>query len=229
MKRITLTILLLLCSLGFGAQAQGHHKQMNKHDRARYDQMNSEEVWSVGLGIIPIVPLSHPVSPAFGGGRISQVGALGFSIEGGYFVVDNMRLSAELSYGSASSTPVLFWNGVDAVADLAALNFTLGGHWHFGRWDVGGGLTFGRSTLRYQAPNVAEGGKPIEGLGLVEFTDRRPTIGLSYEGNYMLSPFMKVGAFVRPAITTRGPRAAVVGYGIKATIYLPFVDAVVCK
>lgn len=228
MKRIALAIVTLCCLTLNAAQAQSR-EQMNKHDRARYDQMNSEEVWSVGVGIVPVVPLSHPVSPAFGGGRVGYVGAFGFSIEGGYFVVDNMRLSAELNYGSATSTPMLMWNGVDGVADLAALNFTLGGHWHFGRWDVGGGLSFGRSTLRYQAPNVAEGGLPVDGLGLVEFTDRRPTIGLSYEGNYMLSPFMKVGAFVRPAVTTRGPRAAVVNYGIKATIYLPFVDAVVCR
>ena len=227
----TRNIMLLIVALAVATLAQAQtREEMSRHDRARYDQMNSEGVWSVGLDILPVVPISHPLLPAYGGGRHGGVGSFGFGIEGGYFVVDNMRLSAEFDYGATSSgLAMMLWNGLDARVEQSVTNFTLGAHWHMGRWDVGGGIVWGSSKLNYTAPNVAEGGKPVEGLGLVSFTDRRKAFGLSYEGNYMLSPFMKVGAFVRPMITTSGPRAAMVHYGIKATIYLPFINAVVCR
>ena len=229
MKGIKIVLLVAALAVANALQAQTR-EEMSRHDRARYDQMNSEGVWSVGIDILPVVPLSHPISPAFGGGRYGCVGSFGFGIEGGYFVVDNMRLSAELNYGTNSSgMSMLLWNGVDARVEQSLVNFTLGAHWHIGRWDVGGGMVWGSSRLNYLAPNVAEGGKPVEGLGLVGFNDRRKTFGLSYEGNYMISPFMKVGAFFRPMVTTAGPCAFVAAYGIKATINLPFINAVVCR
>ena len=234
MKIIRDSLLLfaaLVMAVGASAQQrQITREEMSKHERARYDQMNSQGVWSIGVGITPVTPLSHASSILHGGQKISDRGLFGMSIEGGYFVVDNMRVSAEFSHVSNSSSALLMWNGVDSFRKISNTSVILGAQWHIGRFNIGGGLLIGGSKLKYYAPDVENGEVGIEGEPTIDFTERNSIRGLSYEANYMLSPFMKIGLFYRPTLTrARGKGYLTSTAGFRAVIYLPFIDAVVCR
>lgn len=218
-------LFILLCNL----VALTASAQRNSHDRLRYDQMNEEGVWSVGVSMSPVVGMRHPLSGQYGGGVMCATGIMGFGIEGGYFIADNMRLSATLEFANNMwGNMVNLASGLyDGYTQQSQFHFNLGAHWHMGRWDVGGALVMGNSTFEYFAADTAEGGLNDERFGTESFRDRHSVFGLSYQAGYMISPFLKVGAFWQPTL------AFGAGYshslGAKLTIYLPFINAVVCK
>ena len=166
-------LFILLCSL----VALNASAQQSRHDRLRYDQMNEQGVWSVGVSMSPAVGMRHPLSPSLGGGAVCSTGIMGFGIEGGYFIADNMRISATLEFASDawSNFLVLY----DGYTSLSQFRFNLGAHWHMGRWDVGGALVVGNSTFKYFAANTEEGGTNIERFGDTSLRDRHAILGLS--------------------------------------------------
>lgn len=215
----------LFATVGSMGEAQAQRKDF--HDTARYNTMCRQGVWSVGLGIEPIVSLTHPTAAKYGGQRLSCLGSFGVRVEGSYFVVDNMRLSATLGFVGNSWSGAMRWNIYDAWSSLSQFKFGLGAHWHIGRWDFGGGVVWGRSTFNYNEANVAEGGANNPAYGPVGFRDRCSLVGLNYEASYMLTPFLKVGGSYEPMFARRGGYAH--SLAARVTIYLPFTDAVVCK
>lgn len=188
----------------------------NKYDRVRYDQMNEAGIWNVGFSMEPAVGMIHP---SYG----KTTGILGFAVEGGYFVADNMRLSLALGFVND------MWAGAFrsenyASEVLSQFKVKVGGHWHMGRWDVGGRVYVGNMTYRYDYNPP---------LGFVEenssksYKDRRGLIGIAYEAGYMISPFFKASGYFEPSyLFGRGYAQAV---GVRLTIYLPFINMVVCK
>lgn len=222
MKRYLIIIMATLLSGPLFAQYEDFN------DAARYGQMNREGVWAIGVNIEPTVGLSHPLSWEYGGGRLSGVGIFGFGIEGSYFILDNMSLKASIGYVSNAWGNAFSLNFYDAKTTLSALKFRLGSHVHFGRWSVGGGLALGNTAMNYSTADLSQGGSNDPLFGEMSFRDRQATIGLFYEGDYMLSPFLKAGLFYEPAVTLSGGRYTHT-LGARLTIYLPFVDAVVCK
>ncbi|MBR2424035.1 MAG: hypothetical protein IKB18_02540 [Tidjanibacter sp.] len=217
MKKSIITLIILGATL-LSAQAQG------RRDAARYDTMNSEGVWSVGLSIVPIASLVHPAGDLYGGTH-TALGSLGVGVEGSYFVRDGWRAAVEMFYtdnGSAST-----FDKMSGAAYTTQSSFTLGAlaYRHFGRWYAGAGLTFGRSSLRYRVA-TAEELPNIPLYGDTDFTQRKGSFGVAFAGGYQLSPFLKVGGYWRPSIAGGGYAHSL---GLVATIYLPFVDAVVCK
>lgn len=221
MKRCVVLLATLLACVPMMGQKK------SSRDALRYGQMNEQGVWSVGVRMEPVVGMLHPLSRAWGGGTISSTGFLGFGIEGGYFVADNLRLSASLGFVGDSWTTMLRLNPYDGYYSLSQLKFKLGGHWHMARWDVGGGFALGNTTLNYMAANTAEGGVDDARFGSADLRDRHTTFGLFYEVGYMISPFLKASASWEPAIAFGG------GYshslGARITIFMPFVNSVVCK
>lgn len=222
MRRYLIIIYILLLAQPLLAQRK------DLHDTLRYNQMNEQGVWNVGVGIEPVVGLCHPLSGHLGGGVVSTTGVLGMSIEGGYFVADNMRLSLAVGYVGNSWGSMLRGSIYDAYSELGQFKVRLGAHWHMGRWDVGGGFVWGNSTLRYYAADVTQGGSNIDAYGAISFRDRHPLFGLRYEAGYMLSPFFKVGAFYEPSFGTDGS-GYIHSWGARLTIYLPFISAVTCR
>ena len=227
MNKINIFIVTALMTLCLLLPGRGLAQSSNRHDAARYRTMSREGVWSVGLGIEPVVGLTHPISDGFAGGRYGCAGSFGVRLEGGYFVVDNMRLSATVGYVGNGWSGALRWNIHDAWCSLSQLKLSLGAHWHEGRWDFGGGLVWGRSNFAYNAANTAEGGTNDERFGAESFRDRRTLLGLSYEASYMLTPFLRVGGSYEPMVALGGGYAH--SFGLRMVIYLPFTDAVVCK
>lgn len=220
MRRYLIIIITTLLSTSAFAQ----HIDLN--DVVRYRQMNSEGVWSVGVNIEPAVGLFHPMSSEYGGGRLTGVGVFGFGVEGGYFIVDNMSLRASLGYVSNAWGNMFSLNFYDATTTLSSFKFRLGAHWHIGRWSFGGGVTLGNTTMKYTAADLSQGGVNDERFGAESFKDRRGTFGLSYEGDYLLTPFLRAGLFYEPSLTGGQYTHSM---GVRLAIYLPFVDAVVCK
>lgn len=223
MRRYLIIILATLFAPSLWAQ-----KHSDLHDVARYNQMNQQGVWAVSLNIEPVVGLTHPMSYSYGNGRMGGVGTFGFGVEGSYFIVDNMSLKASFGYVSNAWGNAFSLNFYDATSTLSSLKVRLGAHWHMGRWSVGGGFALGNTAMKYTSADVENGGKNDELFGESSFKDRRPTFGLFYEGDYMLTPFLKAGVFYEPALTTHGGRYTH-NIGVRLSIYLPFVDAVVCK
>lgn len=219
---IVLSVVLLLASLTLFAQRE------NYHEVARYEQMNRQGVWAVGLGIDPVVGLSHPVSYTFGNGRQKGTGTFGVNIEGSYFVVDNMSIVASYGYVGNSWGNMMRMNYRDASTALSSMKLRLGARWHMGRWALGGGLFWGRSTLRYTTADLEGGGVNSPIYGDADFSDRRPMVGLFYEGAFQVNPFLKASLFYEPALTSVGGRYCHT-LGARLTIYLPFMDAVVCR
>ena len=216
-KRTIITLFVALLSL---TTAQGQ----NRRDAARYNTMTAEGVWSVGVTVVPATSLVHPAGKAYGG-ALSSVGMVGIGLEGGYFVRDGWRVAAELMYAdNGYSTSFASLVG-EAYATQSS--FTVGAlcYRHFGRWYAGAGLSVGRSSLRYYAAEQ-EGAPNIERFGEDSFTQRKGSYGLIVSGGYQVSPFLKVGGFWRPSVAGGGYAHSL---GVSATIYLPFVDAVVCK
>lgn len=209
-KRIAILVASLATALTLHAQSR---EEMSRHDRARYNQMNSQGVWNVGVNISPVVGISHPLST---GGRMTATGWCGMGIEVGYFVVDNMRLYAEFDWVSNGYKNMFNEGGYD---QLSATDFILGAQWHIGRLALGGGLLLGNTHY-----TVVHG--IMEEPKLPTYHDRRRGFGLDYNLSYMLSPFFKVGAYYRPHITQKEYAHTL---GAKITIYLPFINAVVCR
>lgn len=207
-RRILSLFVVLLCATTIQAQP-GY----NRHEAARYNHMSSQGIWSLGLNISPVVGISHPLSA---GGRTTAAGYCGIGFEAGYFVFDNLRLYAELSWASNSYKNIFVDGGYD---QLSALDTVLGAQWYMGRWAVGGGLVIG-STRYTVVPGITSEPTPAA------YHDRRRGLGLDYNASYLLSPFLKVGAYYRPHLS--GGRYAHT-VGARVTIYLPFMDAVVCK
>ncbi|MBR4850530.1 MAG: hypothetical protein IKU97_00540 [Tidjanibacter sp.] len=216
-RKIVITLVALCVAMG---AALGQ----NRRDAARYDTMNGEGVWAVGVNIVPLANLVHPAGKAYGGLQ-STTGTMGFGFEGSYFVRDGWRAAVELLYtdDSYSST----FSSFSGVAYSVQSSFTMGlmAYRHIGRWYAGAGVSFGRSSLKYRAATL-EDQPNIEKYGDESFTQRKGSVGLVVSGGYQVSPFMKVGAFWRPSIAGGGYAHSL---GLSATIYLPFVDAVVCK
>lgn len=209
MTRRTLSLFVaLLLSATVMAQA-GY----NRHEAARYNHMNSQGIWSLGLSLSPVVGISHPLSE---GGRTTAAGYCGVGFEAGYFVLDNLRLYAEFGWASNSYENMFVDGGYD---QLSALDTSLGAQWYMGRWAVGGGLLLGRTHYTV-VPGITS--EPT----LPSYHDSRWGVGLDYNISYLLSPFFKVGAYYRPRLS--GWRYAHT-LGARVTIYLPFMDAVVCK
>lgn len=202
-------------------------QESNFRDAARYRQMCQQGVWSVGLGIEPVVSLTHPTSGHHGGHRFSTVGIYGFTLEGGYFVADNLRLSAALGYVANDWGGMLLGNPYDAISTLSTFRLKLGGHWHSGRWDFGGRFVWGRSTLNYVAANVAEGGTNDDRFGEESFKDRRSIVAVAYEAGYMLTPFLRATAFYEPSLARGGGYAHTLG--VRLTIWVPFISSIACK
>lgn len=216
-KQTIITLLVALLSL---TVAQGQ----NRRDAARYNTMTAEGVWSVGVTVVPATSLVHPASEAYGG-TISSVGLMGLGLEGGYFVRDEWRVAVELFYADNAYSSAFAKMMGEAYSTQSS--FTVGAlcYRHFGRWYAGAGLTVGRSSLRYYTAEQ-EGANNIDRFGEEGFTQRKGSFGLVVSGGYQLSPFMKVGGFWRPSIAGGGYAHSL---GVSATIYLPFVDTVVCK
>ncbi len=182
----------------------------NKYDRLRYDQMNEQGVWSVGVAIEPVVGMNHP-------NRGSTTGIFGAALECGYFVADNMRLS--FAVGAVNDMwGQMFSSSTNVYITQSKFKVKLGGHWHIGRWDIGGRLILGNTT--YQLDNPTSTGPD-------SFTERKGLVGISYDVGYMISPFFKVGGYYEPSLTFDG--GYVYATGVRLSIYLPFVNAVVCK
>lgn len=221
MKRyLIIIILLLFAAPSLWAQRKDHH------DTLRYNQMNEQGVWTVGVAMEPVVGMLHPLGSELGGGTRSASGIMGFMIEGGYFVADNMRLTASLGVVSD------LWGGLlggvyDGRAAQSQFKVRLGGHWHMARWNVGGGLSVGNTKFKYYAADTSQGGVNDPLFGDKDLEDRHTTLGLFYEVGYMISPFLKASAFYEPAIAFGGGYSHSVGARI--TIYLPFVSSVVCR
>ncbi len=218
MKRYLFILLCTLSTLSLSAQR-------DHHDRLRYDQMNEQGVWSIGVSMSPVVGIRHPLSPSLGGGAVCTTGIMGFGIEGGYFIADNMRLSATLEW--ANDAWGNFLTFYDGYTELSQFHLNLGAHWHMGRWDVGGALVMGNTTFRYFAADTENGGINIDRYGDSSLRDRHALLGISYQAGYMISPFLKVGAYYQPTIALGAGYSHT--FGAKLTIYLPFINAVVCK
>lgn len=207
----------MLCSAAsLRAQNNNNHtapSARSLHEARRYNQMNLQGTWNVGLNVSPVVGISHPLATS---GRTTAIGFCGVGIEGGYFVLDNLRLYAELSYVDNSYKNMFVDGGYD---QLSAFGVVVGAQWHVGRFALGGGLLMG-NTRYTVVPSILE--EPIATV----YRDKQRALGLSYEASYMLSPFFKVGGFYRPML---GAGRYAHTMGLRATIYLPFMDAVVCK
>ncbi len=216
-KRTIITLLVALLSL---TTAQGQ----NRRDAARYNTMAAEGVWSVGVTIVPATSLVHPAGKAYGG-ALSSVGMMGLGLEGGYFIRDGWRVAAELMY--ADNGYSTSYASMVGEAYTTQSSFTVGAlcYRHFGRWYAGAGLSVGRSSLRYRTAEQ-EGAPNIGRFGEESFAQRKGSCGLIVSGGYQVSPFLKVGGFWRPSVAGGGYAHSL---GLSATIYLPFVDAVVCK
>ena len=196
-------------------------------DALRYNQMNEQGVWSVGVSAAPVVGMRHPLGDALGGGSVTTTGVMGFGLEGGYFVADNMRLSASIFAIGDSWSRMFRASLYDGYSALSQFRFRLGGHWHIARFDVGGGLTLGSTTLQYYAADTANGGIDDLRFGSADVRDSHTTVGLFYEVGVMVSPFLRLGATWEPSVAFVGGYShAVVA---KLTIYLTFVNSVVCK
>ena len=226
MRRYLIIITILLLSAPVWGQPRS--KEDNFRERLRYEQMNRQGVWAVGLGIEPVVGLSHPVSYIYGNGRENGVGSFGLNLEASYFVVNNMSIVASFGYVSNSWGQMLRFNYMDASTTLSSLKVRLGGRWHMGRWAVGGGCFWGRSGLNYQSADLELEGVNSPIYGDESFKDSRPMLGLYYEGSYQVNPFLKASLFYEPSLTLLGGRYCH-SVGARITIYLPFVDAVVCR
>lgn len=226
MKRYLLLIIsLLVCATCLQAQS---YDAESRHERRRYEQMNRAGIWAVGMGIEPAVGMTHPVSYIYGNGREGGVGTFGLNLEASYFVVNNLSVVASFGFVSNSWGQVMRLNYLDSSETLSAMKVRLGARWHIGRWSLGGGAAWGRSNLKYTVANVEEGGVNSPIYGDESFRDSRPTLGLYYEGHYMVNPFIKVGLFYEPSLTILGARYSHI-LGARLTIYLPFMDAVVCR
>lgn len=221
MRRYLILIITLLTVVPLVAQ------RTISRDALRYGQMNEQGVWSVGVSMAPAVTMLHPLGGALGGGNVTSTGFMGFALEGGYFVADNLRLSASLGFVGNSWLGMFRPNPYDGYTSLSQLGFRLGGHWHMARWDVGGGFAVGNTTLHYAAADTANGGVNDDRFGTKDLRDKCSTLGLFYEVGYMVSPFLKLSAFWQPSIAFGGGYSHSVG--AKLTIYLPFVNSVVCK
>lgn len=222
-RQILLSILTALVAMPLWAQ-----REDDFHEALRYEQMNQQGVWAVGLGIEPVVGLTHPVSYTYGNGRETGAGSFGLHLEGSYFIVDNMSIVASFGYVSNSWATVMRFNYMDAATTLSSRKFRLGGRWHMGRWFAGGGLLYGRSALTYTSADLENGGVNIPIYGEESFYNPRPVVGLYYEGGFQVNPFFKTSLFFEPALTTYGGRYSH-SFGARLTIYLPFMDAVVCR
>lgn len=207
-----IAILMALLAMIIPAQAQSR-EEMSRHERARYDQMNSQGVWNVGISLTPVVGISHPSST---GGRVTANGWCGMGLEVGYFVVDNMRVYAEFNWVSNGYKNIFAEGGYD---ELSARETILGAQWHFGRLALGGGAVIGR-THYTEVPSILEGVTPPT------YHDIRRGFGIDYNASYLVSPFFKVGGYYRPHLT-KGRYSHTIG--AKITIYLPFINAVVCR
>lgn len=215
-KRLFFTLVAVLaCATMYG---------QSRRDASRYDEMNSRGVWSVGVGIAPLTSLVHPAGAVYGGG-VSSLGVCGVVVEGGYFVADNLRVAVEYAYGDNSVSTLFDDMSGAPYANVSSSTFGLLGYYHLGRWYAGAGVTFGTSRLHYRASLVDEL-SDIERFGSESFTQRRPSFGFALSGGYHVSPFMKVGGYWRPSLAKGGYAHSL---GVVATIYLPFVEAVVCK
>lgn len=214
-------IVLVLCAGHVSAQRKDFH------DTLRYNQMNEQGVWSVGVGIAPVAGMTHTVGGALGGQRLTSTGLMGFSLEGGYFVVDNLKLKLTLSTMDDSWMTMLAagWN---SYTTMSQYRVALGAHFHFGRFDLGAGFFVGGSTLEYVAADVEHGGTNDTPFVGDSFRDRRAIGGLSYELGVMISPFFKVSGFVEPSLTFKGSDYCGCG-GVRLIIFLPFINSVVCK
>lgn len=207
-------ILYILATLLATAPLAAQH---NKYDRVRYDQMNEQGIWNVGFSMTPVVGMIHPT---YG----KSTGILGFAVEGGYFVADNMRLSLALDFVNDLWANAFPEPGVYTSEVLSQFKVKVGGHWHMGRWDVGGRLFVGNTTYRYDYnPPIGY----VEDDNFTSYKDRRGLIGVAYEVGYMISPFFKVGGYFEPSFVFGGGYAQAAG--VRLTIYLPFINMVVCK
>ncbi len=227
MKRhlIIIIVALLACTSSVWAQRGGED---NYRERLRYRQMNRQGVWAVGLGIEPVVSLNHPVSYIYGNGRQTGVGSFGLNLETSYFVVDNLSVVASFGYVNNSWSSVMRFNYMDSATTLSSRKVRLGARWHIDSWALGGGVTWGRSALKYECADLEAGGVNSPIYGEESFYDPRTTIGYYYEGSYTVNPFVRVGVFYDLSFTTLGSRYAH-ALGARLTIYLPFMDAVVCR
>lgn len=221
MRRYLILIITLLTVVPLVAQ------RTTSRDALRYGQMNEQGVWNVGVSMAPVVGVLHPLGDALGGGSVTSTGIMGFGIEGGYFVADNLRVSASFEMVDASWQGLMRSNPYDGYAALSQLRLRVGGHWHMARWDVGGGVTIGTTTLNYIAADTDGGGVNDDRFGSADLRDRHSTLGLFCETGVMVSPFLRLGAFWSPSIAFGGGYSHSVG--AKLTIYLPFVNSVVCK
>lgn len=217
---------IILCLVSLSSPLFGQ-RTTSRRDALRYNQMNEQGVWSVGITVTPVESITHKVSASHGGGSFHQNSILGMGIEGGYFVADNLRLSAGISFVN-NSWQTAFMGGIyDAYSSLAHTNYRLGAHWHIARWDFGGGLNLTHTTLRYVAADVAEGGTNDPRFGGESFKEHSTSFGLTYEAGYMISPFLKVSALYEPSLFFGGGFTHTLSARI--TLYLPFVNSVVCK
>ena len=222
MRRNLLIILCLLCVAPLWAQRK------DKHDTLRYNQMNEQGVWSVGVAMEPVVGMTHPLSSELGGGSVASTGVMGFVVEAGYFVEDNLRMTLSMGYvGDSWGGGMLNWNFYDGYTTQSQFRTRIGCHYHIARWDIGSGMVLGNSVLNYVAADTANGGVNDERFGAESFTDRHTTFGAYYEVGFMVSPFLKTSAYYSPTIAFGGGYSHSVGARI--TICLPFVSSVVCK
>lgn len=199
----------------------------DRHDRMRYDQMNQQGVWSVGVSAEPFVSMVHPLGDALGGGSLFSSGIMGFMVEGGYFVVDNLRLSLSVGYVGDSWGNMFRWNIYDSYTELSQFKVRLGGFWHMGRLDVGTGLSVGNTTFDYFCADTTMEGVNDPHYGSEDIRDRHTTLGIFCQAGYMFSPFLKLSAFYEPSVAFGGGYSHLLG--ARLTIYLPFVNAVVCR
>lgn len=222
MRKYLILVVVLLAAVPLVAQ------RANFRDAIRFGQMNEQGVWSVGVRMEPVVALLHPLSDALGGGKMTSAGVMGMAVEGGYFIVDNVRLSASLGFIGDTWSKMFSANPYEGYTTLSQLKFRIGAHWHLARWDVGGGVSLGNTTMNYVTAISESGGEGVEPrFGDTDLRDSHTTLGLFYEAGYMVSPFLKVGAFWEPSLAFGGGYSQAAG--LRLTIYLPFVNAVVCK
>lgn len=193
--------------------------QQSKYDRVRYDQMNEAGIWNVGISMEPVVGMSHP---RFDGVPNRTTGIFGFMVEGGYFVMDNLRLSLALGFVN-NEWGNFFSDPLEEISTQSHFKVKLGAHVHRGRWDVGARILLGNTTYKLFSPMPIDEWVPREEL----FRDRQTLVGLSYDLGYMVSPFFKVGGYFEPSLTSGGGYAYAVG--ARLTIFLPFINMVVCK
>lgn len=219
-------IILMIATLL--AAVAGYAQGKDFHDALRYGQMNEQGVWSVGVGIAPASTMTHTASDLYGGHRVGSTAMMGLALEGGYFVVDNLKLKLTFSWMDDSWSNIMRMASSDAWTSTSQYRVGMSTHIHLGRFDFGAGFFVGGTTLSYNAANVEGGGVNKTPFLGDSFRDHRAMGGLIYEAGVMISPFFRVAGFVEPAVTFKGGDFCS-NAGLRLVIFLPFINSVVCK